>query len=182
MKNLSPLFPCPAINYVIPKRGRGSSEIRRKVFPLFFSLVSLGLAICRYPLGMSGGHIPDEDITASSQWSESTAAKYGRWGWIPQESLNPELGTFSDSRDSGRRVVFNGTWEVWEKNIKWACPVLYVFRKRIQGWVPCAGLATPSQSQGLAWHYPQQMGSLICSGFALLTFSLWATAGSWWQW
>lgn len=35
-------------------------------------------AVCRYPLGMSGGHIPDEDISASSQWSESTAAKYGR--------------------------------------------------------------------------------------------------------
>lgn len=35
-------------------------------------------AVCRYPLGMSGGHIPDEDISASSHWSDSTAAKYGR--------------------------------------------------------------------------------------------------------
>lgn len=51
---------------------------KNKSISFLYSLVSLGLAICRYPLGMSGGHIPDEDITASSQWSESTAAKYGR--------------------------------------------------------------------------------------------------------
>lgn len=51
---------------------------KNKSISSLYSLVSLGLAICRYPLGMSGGHIPDEDITASSQWSESTAAKYGR--------------------------------------------------------------------------------------------------------
>ncbi|KAL0966799.1 hypothetical protein UPYG_G00300280 [Umbra pygmaea] len=34
--------------------------------------------VCRYPLGMTGGQIPDDDISASSQWSESTAARYGR--------------------------------------------------------------------------------------------------------
>ncbi|KAM6948690.1 discoidin domain-containing receptor 2-like [Aplochiton taeniatus] len=34
--------------------------------------------VCRYPLGMTGGQIQDEDISASSQWSESTAAKFGR--------------------------------------------------------------------------------------------------------
>nr|XP_061795484.1 discoidin domain-containing receptor 2-like [Nerophis lumbriciformis] len=34
--------------------------------------------MCRYPLGMAGGQIHDEDISASSQWSESTAAKFGR--------------------------------------------------------------------------------------------------------
>nr|XP_057922945.1 discoidin domain-containing receptor 2-like isoform X2 [Doryrhamphus excisus] len=34
--------------------------------------------MCRYPLGMTGGQIQDEDISASSQWSESTAAKFGR--------------------------------------------------------------------------------------------------------
>uniref|UniRef100_A0A4W4GKY8 receptor protein-tyrosine kinase n=1 Tax=Electrophorus electricus TaxID=8005 RepID=A0A4W4GKY8_ELEEL len=34
--------------------------------------------VCRYPLGMTGGKIQDEDISASSQWSESTAARYGR--------------------------------------------------------------------------------------------------------
>ncbi|CAL8278424.1 unnamed protein product [Lota lota] len=34
--------------------------------------------MCRYPLGMTGGQILDEDITASSQWSESTAPRFGR--------------------------------------------------------------------------------------------------------
>ncbi|XP_051003760.1 discoidin domain-containing receptor 2 isoform X1 [Acomys russatus] len=54
-------------------------------------------AICRYPLGMSGGHIPDEDITASSQWSDSTAAKYGRLdseegdgAWCPKVPVQPD--------------------------------------------------------------------------------------------
>nr|XP_036879880.1 discoidin domain-containing receptor 2 [Manis javanica] len=54
-------------------------------------------AICRYPLGMSGGHIPDEDITASSQWSDSTAAKYGRLdseegdgAWCPEIPVEPD--------------------------------------------------------------------------------------------
>ncbi|XP_030062824.1 discoidin domain-containing receptor 2 [Microcaecilia unicolor] len=53
-------------------------------------------ALCRYPLGMSGGHIPDEYITASSQWSESTAAKYGRLdseegdgAWCPEIPVEP---------------------------------------------------------------------------------------------
>lgn len=35
--------------------------------------------MCRYPLGMTGGQIQDEDISASSQWSESTAARFGRY-------------------------------------------------------------------------------------------------------
>ncbi|XP_053325153.1 discoidin domain-containing receptor 2 [Spea bombifrons] len=54
-------------------------------------------AVCRYPLGMSSGQIPDEDITASSQWSESTAAKYGRLdseegdgAWCPEMPVDPE--------------------------------------------------------------------------------------------
>ncbi|XP_064310786.1 discoidin domain-containing receptor 2 isoform X2 [Phalacrocorax carbo] len=54
-------------------------------------------AVCRYPLGMSGGHIPDEDISASSQWSESTAAKYGRLdsedgdgAWCPESPVEPD--------------------------------------------------------------------------------------------
>lgn len=53
-------------------------------------------AVCRYPLGMSGGHIPDEDITASSQWSDTTAAKYGRLdleegdgAWCPELPVEP---------------------------------------------------------------------------------------------
>uniref|UniRef100_A0A665VUE9 receptor protein-tyrosine kinase n=1 Tax=Echeneis naucrates TaxID=173247 RepID=A0A665VUE9_ECHNA len=40
--------------------------------------------ICRYPLGMTGGQIQDEDISASSQWSESTAARFdGDGAWCP---------------------------------------------------------------------------------------------------
>nr|XP_054605677.1 discoidin domain-containing receptor 2 [Nothobranchius furzeri] len=33
--------------------------------------------MCRYPLGMTSGQIQDEDISASSQWSDSTAARFG---------------------------------------------------------------------------------------------------------
>uniref|UniRef100_A0A673AGH1 receptor protein-tyrosine kinase n=1 Tax=Sphaeramia orbicularis TaxID=375764 RepID=A0A673AGH1_9TELE len=40
--------------------------------------VSVFVEMCRYPLGMTGGQIQDEDISASSQWSESTAARFGR--------------------------------------------------------------------------------------------------------
>ncbi|OWK60908.1 Discoidin domain-containing receptor 2 [Lonchura striata] len=45
---------------------------------------------------MSGGHIPDEDISASSHWSDSTAAKYGRLdseegdgAWCPKTPVEP---------------------------------------------------------------------------------------------
>lgn len=44
----------------------------------FLIKLILSSGVCRYPLGMSGGQIQDEDISASSQWSESTAARYGR--------------------------------------------------------------------------------------------------------
>ncbi|XP_028443114.1 discoidin domain-containing receptor 2 isoform X2 [Perca flavescens] len=53
--------------------------------------------VCRYPLGMSGGQIQDEDISASSQWSESTAARYGRLNceegdgaWCPETTVEPD--------------------------------------------------------------------------------------------
>ncbi|XP_032382726.1 discoidin domain-containing receptor 2 isoform X3 [Etheostoma spectabile] len=53
--------------------------------------------VCRYPMGMSGGQIQDEDITASSQWSESTAARYGRLNseegdgaWCPEITVEPD--------------------------------------------------------------------------------------------
>lgn len=52
--------------------------------------------LCRYPLGMTGGQIQDEDISASSQWSESTAARYGRLdfddgdgAWCPDVMAEP---------------------------------------------------------------------------------------------
>ncbi|KAG9277271.1 discoidin domain-containing receptor 2 isoform X1 [Astyanax mexicanus] len=73
-------------------------------FPLPLLLYLLGTAksqvnpsVCRSPLGMSGGQILDEDISASSQWSDSTAAKYGRLdceegdgAWCPEIPGEPE--------------------------------------------------------------------------------------------
>lgn len=54
-------------------------------------------AICRYPLGMHEGTIRDEDITASSQWYESTGPQYARLqreegdgAWCPAGLLEPE--------------------------------------------------------------------------------------------
>ncbi|XP_038151251.1 discoidin domain-containing receptor 2 isoform X3 [Cyprinodon tularosa] len=63
--------------------------------------------LCRYALGMSSGQILDEYISASSQWSDSTAARYGRLdceegdgAWCPeitpdhlQEFLQIDLGS-----------------------------------------------------------------------------------------
>lgn len=53
--------------------------------------------VCRYPLGMSSGQIQDEDISASSQWSESTAARYcrldfeeGDGAWCPETMVEPD--------------------------------------------------------------------------------------------
>nr|XP_006123777.1 discoidin domain-containing receptor 2-like [Pelodiscus sinensis] len=55
------------------------------------------LAICRYPLGMHEGTIRDEDITASSQWYDSTGPQYARLqreegdgAWCPAGLLQPE--------------------------------------------------------------------------------------------
>uniref|UniRef100_A0A8C6VRU1 receptor protein-tyrosine kinase n=1 Tax=Naja naja TaxID=35670 RepID=A0A8C6VRU1_NAJNA len=54
-------------------------------------------SICRYPLGMYEGTIRDEDITASSQWYESTGPQYARLlreegdgAWCPAGLLQPE--------------------------------------------------------------------------------------------
>uniref|UniRef100_A0A8C5QKK9 receptor protein-tyrosine kinase n=1 Tax=Leptobrachium leishanense TaxID=445787 RepID=A0A8C5QKK9_9ANUR len=51
---------------------------------------------CRYALGMQDRTIPDEDITASSAWSDSTEAKHSRLesndgdgAWCPAESVFP---------------------------------------------------------------------------------------------
>uniref|UniRef100_A0A8C7L3Q9 Discoidin domain-containing receptor 2 n=1 Tax=Oncorhynchus kisutch TaxID=8019 RepID=A0A8C7L3Q9_ONCKI len=59
--------------------------------------LSCVVGVCRYPLGMSGGQIQDEDISASSQWSESTAARYGRLdfeegdgAWCPEITVEPD--------------------------------------------------------------------------------------------
>ncbi|XP_006004648.1 epithelial discoidin domain-containing receptor 1 isoform X2 [Latimeria chalumnae] len=58
-------------------------------------------AKCRYALGMQDRTIPDEDIIASSAWSDSTEAKYGRLdtgdgdgAWCPAGSVYPSYGEF----------------------------------------------------------------------------------------
>ncbi|KAM4746242.1 discoidin domain-containing receptor 2 isoform 2-T2 [Anableps anableps] len=51
---------------------------------------------CRYPLGMEDGRIPDEDLTASSRWYETTGPQYARLNsedgdgaWCPKGQLEP---------------------------------------------------------------------------------------------
>lgn len=51
---------------------------------------------CRYALGMEDGRIKDEDLTASSQWYETTGPQYARLNcedgdgaWCPQGQLEP---------------------------------------------------------------------------------------------
>ncbi|XP_067868887.1 discoidin domain-containing receptor 2-like isoform X4 [Heterodontus francisci] len=53
--------------------------------------------LCRYALGMEDGTIPDEDVTASSEWYGSTAARFGRLekergdgAWCPVDLLYPD--------------------------------------------------------------------------------------------
>ncbi|KAJ8005616.1 hypothetical protein DPEC_G00119790 [Dallia pectoralis] len=53
-------------------------------------------AHCRYSLGMEDGRIKDHDITASSQWYETTGPQYARWNreegdgaWCPAGLLQP---------------------------------------------------------------------------------------------
>ncbi|KAM4641034.1 discoidin domain-containing receptor 2 isoform 2-T2 [Discoglossus pictus] len=86
--------------------GKYRKMIAQNKIPLILSLFlqilscvdsQVNPAVCRYPLGMTAGQIPDEDITASSQWSESTAAKYGRLdseggdgAWCPEMPVDPE--------------------------------------------------------------------------------------------
>ncbi|XP_026229521.1 discoidin domain-containing receptor 2-like [Anabas testudineus] len=59
-------------------------EVKLVTHHVFFILLAdavrtqVNPEMCRYPLGMTGGQIQDEDISASSQWSESTAARFGR--------------------------------------------------------------------------------------------------------
>ncbi|NXF29477.1 DDR2 protein, partial [Nyctibius bracteatus] len=67
------------------------------IFSFFYLLVFPFSAICRYPLGMHEGTIRDEDITASSQWYDSTGPQYARLqreegdgAWCPAGLLQPE--------------------------------------------------------------------------------------------
>ncbi|XP_060706967.1 discoidin domain-containing receptor 2-like isoform X2 [Hemiscyllium ocellatum] len=79
---------------------------------LLLVLLSLGAAVslsgaqvnlerCRFALGMQDSVIQDEDIVASSRWSDSTAAKHGRLGtdhgdgaWCPIKPVHLESTEF----------------------------------------------------------------------------------------
>uniref|UniRef100_A0A673HXM6 receptor protein-tyrosine kinase n=1 Tax=Sinocyclocheilus rhinocerous TaxID=307959 RepID=A0A673HXM6_9TELE len=57
---------------------------------------STSSAHCRYPLGMEDGRIKNDDITASSQWYETTGPQYARLNreegdgaWCPAGQLQP---------------------------------------------------------------------------------------------
>lgn len=126
-----------------------------------FSLCFLRPASCRYPLGMSGGHIPDEDITASSQWSESTAARYGRWGWLHQESLNAG----GNGHSHGLRDGAGERSRDRKRDVRGLC-CLERFRGRpglgCSCWPGSLFLTTAASEP----RHPLWMGSLIGSGFA----------------
>uniref|UniRef100_A0A667X8E8 receptor protein-tyrosine kinase n=1 Tax=Myripristis murdjan TaxID=586833 RepID=A0A667X8E8_9TELE len=74
---------------------------RRTIMHLFLLLIlhaaaafgQIDPAHCRYALGMEDGRIKDDDITASSQWYETTGPQYARWegdgAWCPQGQLEP---------------------------------------------------------------------------------------------
>ncbi|XP_077942533.1 discoidin domain-containing receptor 2 isoform X1 [Gasterosteus aculeatus] len=58
-------------------------------------------AHCRYALGMEDGRIKDDDITASSQWYETTGPQYARLNreegdgaWCPEGQLGPSDSQF----------------------------------------------------------------------------------------
>uniref|UniRef100_A0A8C0YRF6 receptor protein-tyrosine kinase n=1 Tax=Cyprinus carpio carpio TaxID=630221 RepID=A0A8C0YRF6_CYPCA len=67
---------------------------------LLYLLLTISLtnvnAHCRYPLGMEDGRIKNDDITASSQWYETTGPQYARLNreegdgaWCPAGQLQP---------------------------------------------------------------------------------------------
>uniref|UniRef100_A0A8C0GXZ6 receptor protein-tyrosine kinase n=1 Tax=Chelonoidis abingdonii TaxID=106734 RepID=A0A8C0GXZ6_CHEAB len=65
------------------------------------SVHSLSAAKCRYALGMQDRTIPDEDLSASSAWSDSTAAKHSRLdtsdgdgAWCPAGPVYPNDAEF----------------------------------------------------------------------------------------
>ncbi|XP_051899932.1 discoidin domain-containing receptor 2-like isoform X2 [Pristis pectinata] len=65
------------------------------------SAAEVNLEQCRFALGMQDSIIRDEDIVASSMWSESTAAKHGRLGteegdgaWCPAKAVSHKPSEF----------------------------------------------------------------------------------------
>ena len=72
-------------------------------------------AKCRYALGMQDRTIPDGDISASSSWSDSTAARHSRYlaylGLPQREHLGPPLTlpTLCPSQEAYERANANNT-------------------------------------------------------------------------
>ncbi|XP_035751544.1 epithelial discoidin domain-containing receptor 1 [Egretta garzetta] len=67
---------------------------------------------CRFALGMEDGSIPDSRLSASSAWSDSTAARHGRLGrsdgdgaWCPAGPVFPEEEEFLEVDLGGLHVV-----------------------------------------------------------------------------
>lgn len=62
-------------SWVPEGQGLGGRELGALTcyMPAFYS------AKCRYALGMQDRTIPDSDISASSSWSDSTAARHSRY-------------------------------------------------------------------------------------------------------
>ncbi|XP_054629369.1 discoidin domain-containing receptor 2 isoform X2 [Dunckerocampus dactyliophorus] len=65
------------------------------------ALAQIDPAHCRYALGMEDGRIKDDDITASSQWHETTGAQYARLNredgdgaWCPEGQLEASDSQF----------------------------------------------------------------------------------------
>ncbi|XP_074786587.1 epithelial discoidin domain-containing receptor 1 isoform X2 [Athene noctua] len=72
----------------------------------------LDLGRCRFALGMEDGSIPDSRLSASSAWSDSTAARHGRLGrsdgdgaWCPAGPVFPEEEEFLEVDLGGLHVV-----------------------------------------------------------------------------
>uniref|UniRef100_A0A8D3B3Q1 Discoidin domain-containing receptor 2 n=1 Tax=Scophthalmus maximus TaxID=52904 RepID=A0A8D3B3Q1_SCOMX len=66
------------------------------LFLLLILQATAAVAHCRYALGMEDGRIRDDDITASSQWYETTGPQYarlnreeGEGAWCPEGQLEP---------------------------------------------------------------------------------------------
>lgn len=87
--------------------ARRNMELAVTLFVLLMGVIcpraaaDVKLEQCRFALGMQDSIIGDEDIVASSMWTESTAAKYGRLGtergdgaWCPAKNVFRDPGEF----------------------------------------------------------------------------------------
>lgn len=127
-------------------------HIKKNIFTLWAACVSVTLHVvaemCRYPLGMTGGQIQDEDISASSQWSESTAARFGRhvarfsyilvffFCLLWSTCLNPVISVALDNMQIKLQLQY-----IIISSVLTICNVLFLFKWNLffQPWWPaCA--------------------------------------------